>query len=460
MYNSKCAKPASSPTETTIYKAYTLRNFRDIPQLEALSEEQIFAVEVVGSVLPFRTNNYVVNQLIDWDNIPDDPIYLLNFPQRGMLMPHHFNEVAALLKGGASNEAIEECANRIRFELNPNPAGQMDLNRPYLGQMKIAGMQHKYKETVLFFPSQGQVCHAYCTFCFRWPQFVGLEELKFAIKEISILTLYLREHPEVSDVLFTGGDPLVMRTRTLASYLEPLLEEGLPNLISIRIGTKALSYWPYRFLTDPDAGDLLALFRRVKQSGKHLAIMAHFNHPNELKTRVVKDAIRLIHDTGAQIRTQAPLLRHINDDPLVWNGMWKEQVRLGCIPYYMFIVRDTGAQHYFSVPLVRAWHIFTEAYKTVSGLARTVQGPIMSTDAGKIQILGVSQINEKRIIVMRLLQGRNPDWVGRPFFAKYDEDVIWLNGLKPAFGEANFFFETDGAKFYACSESPSALDCP
>ena len=456
MYNFKRVTTAHS-TEATSYRAYTLGNFRDIPQIEALSEEQKFAVEVVGNILPFRTNNYVVDQLIDWGNVPADPIYLLNFPQKSMLRPHHFNEMAALLSSGAGREAIDACANRIRFELNPNPAGQ-SLNRPSLGQVKIAGMQHKYKETVLFFPSHGQVCHAYCTFCFRWPQFVGTEDLKFAEKEINVLIAYLREHPEVSDVLFTGGDPLVMRTRTLASYIEPLLEARLPNLTSIRIGTKALSFWPYRFLTDSDADDLLALFSRVKQSGKHLAIMAHFNHPNELGTTAVRNAIKFVLSTGAQIRTQSPLLHYINDDSQVWTRMWKEQVRLGCIPYYMFVARDTGAQHYFSVPLVRAWQIFTEAYQMVSGLARTVQGPIMSTDAGKVQVLGTSQINGEKIMVLRLLQGRNPDWVGHPFFASYDENVIWLNDLKPAFGEKKFFFEDDLAKFYGGSESSDTLD--
>jgi L-lysine 2,3-aminomutase len=69
----------------------------------------------------------------------------------------------------------------------------------------------------------------------------------------------------------------------------------------------------------------------------------------------VQQAIARIRDTGAEIRTQSPLLSHINDDPAVWAEMWREQVKVGCIPYYMFVVRDTGAQHYFGVPLVRAW---------------------------------------------------------------------------------------------------------
>ena len=86
--------------------------------------------------------------------------------------------------------------------------------------MPLAGVQHKYKETVLFFPSAGQTCHAYCTFCFRWPQFVGMEELKFDARASADLATYLRRHAEVTDVLITGGDPLVMNARSLTDYIE------------------------------------------------------------------------------------------------------------------------------------------------------------------------------------------------------------------------------------------------
>jgi KamA family protein len=303
-------------------------------------------------------------------------------------------------------------------------------------------MQHKYKETILFFPSQGQTCHAYCTFCFRWPQFVGIEELKFASREIDMLVAYLREHPEVSDVLFTGGDPLIMKSRILAQYIDALLDADLPNLKTIRIGTKSLSYWPYRFLTDDDSDEILALFERVTKKGIHLAFMAHFNHSIELSTKAVKSAIHRVRKTGAQIRTQSPVLAHINDDPQVWADMWQNQVGLGCIPYYMFVARDTGAQDYFGVPLVRAQEIFRDAYQKVSGLARTVRGPSMSANPGKIQVLGTVNVGRKKAITLRFLQGRNPKWVQRPFLAKFSKNAIWIDELKPFTGK-KFFYEDD-----------------
>ena len=173
---------------------------------------------------------------------------------------------------------LNAAARQIQTGLNPHPAGQMEFNVPRLGQEPLQGMQHKYRETVLFFPSQGQTCHAYCTYCFRWPQFVGMDELKFASRETEKLVDYLKQHREVTSVLFTGGDPLIMKTAVLRRYLEPLLSPELEHVVSIRLGTKATAYWPYRFLTDPDADDLLRLFEEVQPGrqapGGHVALQS------------------------------------------------------------------------------------------------------------------------------------------------------------------------------------------
>jgi KamA family protein len=429
----------SSPSLQSV----TLANLRKITQIENFSEEQIFEMEVVGNVLPFKANNYVIEQLIDWDNVPGDSMFNLTVPQKHMLKTEHYDMMASVLKNDPDRKQIQEMANKIRLELNPHPAGQMELNVPMLKDgTKLYGMQHKYKETTLFFPSQGQTCHAYCSFCFRWPQFVGMDEMKFAMKEGDDLAQYVREHPEISDILFTGGDPMIMKASLFATYIDKILDANLPNLKTIRIGTKALSYWPYKFTSDSDSEETLETFRRIKSKGIHVALMGHFNHLAELKTDSVKLAIEKVRETGVQIRTQSPLLTNINDDADMWAQMWQKQVELGCIPYYMFVVRDTGAQHYFGVSLVKAHEIFQQAIQKVSGLARTVRGPSMSATPGKVQVDGVAEINGTKVIVLRMLQGRNPEWVNRPFFAKYDENAIWLDDLKPAF-EDKFFFEDE-----------------
>jgi len=429
----------SSPSLQSV----TLANLRKLPQIENFSEEQIFEMEVVGNVLPFKANNYVIEQLIDWNNVPGDSMFNLTFPQKRMLKTEHYDMMASVLKNNPDRKEIQETANKIRLELNPHPAGQMELNVPMLKDgTKLFGMQHKYKETTLFFPSQGQTCHAYCSFCFRWPQFVGMDEMKFAMKEGDDLAQYVKEHPEISDILFTGGDPMIMKASLFATYVDKILDADLPNLKTIRIGTKALSYWPYKFTSDNDHEETLETFRRIKSKGIHVALMGHFNHLTELKTDSVKLAIEKVRETGVQIRTQSPLLTNINDDADMWAQMWQKQVELGCIPYYMFVVRDTGAQHYFGVSLVKAHQIFQKAIQKVSGLARTVRGPSMSATPGKIQVDGVAEISGTKVIVLRMLQGRNPEWVNRPFFAKYDENAIWLDDLKPAF-EDKFFFEDE-----------------
>ena len=422
------------------YQAYGLANYRNIPQINSLSAEDLQAIEVVGRVLPFKTNNYVVEELIDWERVDTDPIFTLNFPRREMLSKKHYSVVHKLLEQQVGTADFTTAVNAIRLELNPNPAGQ-EHNVPMLGDIRLKGIQHKYRETVLFFPAQGQTCHAYCSFCFRWPQFSGMTGLRFAMKETDLLLRYLRLHLKVTDVLFTGGDPMTMSASLLASYIEPLLQPEFEHIRTIRIGTKSLAYWPYRFISDPDADDLLRLFEKVINAGKNLSFQAHFNHPAELSTEAVREAIKRIRNTGVQIRTQSPLLKHVNDSPEIWTDMWRKQVNLNCIPYYMFIARDTGAKHYFEIPLEKCWDIFRKAYSQVSGICRTVRGPSMSDEPGKIQVMGVAEIKGEKVFVLRFIQGRNPKWVDVPFFAAYDPKATWFTDLRPAFGKDFFFFE-------------------
>ncbi len=425
------------------FRPVTSRNMEKSPFWKRLQPEVREAVRVVSRILPFRSNEYVVEELIDWDRVPDDPMFQLTFPQRGMLDPEVYRRVRGLI--GRKDEAgLEATVREIRFSLNPHPAGQLTHNVPRLDGRPLPGLQHKYDETVLFFPSGGQTCHAYCSYCFRWAQFVDLPEMQFQAREAEDLTAYLAVHPEVSDVLITGGDPLIMKTRVLRKYVEPLLSPELEHVQNIRIGSKSLAYWPQRFVTDPDADDLLRLLEEIVSSGRHVAIMGHYSHPVELSTEVAREAVRRIRSTGAEIRAQAPCIRHVNDDADTWAQLWRDQVKLGIIPYYMFVERDTGARNYFELPLVRVYEIYRDAYRQVSGLARTVRGPSMSAFPGKVRILGISQVRGEKVLVMDMLQGRKKEWVRRPFFAKYDARATWLNQLRPAFGDTFFFQEEEG----------------
>lgn len=425
------------------FKPYTRQSIQQAPQWGLIPKELQEAVLVVSRVLPFRTNQYVLNELINWNNIPDDPIYRLVFPHQDMLPANEYKILRDLVLVQKDEEAIEKMVRTIRMRMNPHPAGQMTHNVPMMNDEPVRGLQHKYKQTVLFFPSSGQTCHAYCTFCFRWPQFVGMDDLKFDARESNELVSYLKLHPEVTDVLITGGDPLIMNTRSLAGYIEPLLVPELAHIQNIRIGTKSVAYWPQRFVTDKDADELIALFTKVVASGKNLALMGHYNHPVELRPAIAQQAVKRIVGSGATLRMQAPLIRHINENPDDWAELWTMGVRLGAIPYYMFVERDTGPSHYFQLPLAQAYEIFQKAYQKISGLSRTVRGPSMSAFPGKVVIDGIVTIAGEKVFALQFLQARNPDWVRRPFYAKFDPEATWLDDLVPAFGEKQFFFEKE-----------------
>jgi hypothetical protein len=112
------------------------------------------------------------------------------------------------------------------------------------------------------------------------------------------------------------------------------------------------------------------------------------------------------------------------------------------VPYYMFVERDTGPQDYFAVPLARGYEIYRDAYRSVSGLCRTVRGPSMSATPGKVCVDGITEVAGERVFVLHMIQARDPSLVGKPFFARFDPAATWLSDLEPAFA-ARFPFEPD-----------------
>ena len=140
------------------------------------------------------------------------------------------------------------------------------------------------------------------------------------------------------------------------------------------------------------------------------------------------------------IRLQGPCIRHVNDDAATWRSLWTAGVRLGCIPYYLFVERDTGARRYFEMPLARCHEIYRDAYAGVSGLARTVRGPSMSATPGKVHILGRNTVGGEEVFTLQYIQCRRPELVRRPFFAKFDAKATWFDQLRPATAADEPFF--------------------
>lgn len=416
------------------YIVYNAKNFRKIEYIKKLDPQDVEDTEIVAKVLPFKTNNYIVDYLIDWKNYKTDPVYILTFPNKDMLRPDHFERVKKGVRDGIPEAELTKIINGIRLELNPHPANQAS-NVPTLDGQKLAGSQHKYRDIVLFFPSEGQSCHAHCTFCFRWPQFVKDLDLQFSMREIDLLIDYIRRNEHIHEVLFTGGDPLIMSPGTISRYIDKIIEARIPHLKTIRFGSKSLTFWPFTFLPEfnDEGDDMLGMFRKIVDNGYHLAFMAHFNHPNEMDNGVVQEAIHNIQSTGAMIRTQAPLLRTINDSSAVWSGMWEKQVALNMIPYYMFVERQTGPYDYYSLPLSKVYAIYQGAVKNSASFAKTVTAPVMSASQGKVQVLGTmeSPLDGEKYFMLQYVRHRDYNQTFKPFLMKYDETSTWVDQLEP-----------------------------
>ncbi len=415
------------------YITYNAKNFRKIEYLRYLPEEVKKEIDIVSKVIPFKTNNYVVDHLINWENYKDDPVYILTFPNKEMLPAHQYDKVKHAVENNYEKQDLYRVINEVRMDMNPHPANQAS-NVPKLNGEDLTGMQHKYRDIVLFFPSQGQTCHAHCTFCFRWPQFTKELDLKFAMREIDQAAEYIRQNESVNEILFTGGDPMIMNPGTISRYVDYLIDAKIPNLKTIRFGTKSLTYWPFTFLPEfnPEAQDMLDMFRRIVDNGYHLAFMAHFNHYQEMQTEVLEKAVRNIRETGAEIRTQAPVLNHINNNSNVWAKMWNIQVNLGMVPYYMFIERETGPYDYFKVPLAEVYDLYQQAAIKTGSFAKTITAPVMSAAMGKVQILGVVEnpVDGKKYFMLQYVRHRDYTQTFKPFFMHYDEQATWVTQLK------------------------------
>lgn len=429
------------------YRAFNFSSFSKSKYAKNLSDQELKELELVSHILPFKVNNYILDELIDWNNKETDPMFNLYFFNKHMLHSEQLDLLQNSYYNTKTIEAKNEIIKQIRSELNPHPAKQMTANVPILNNKRIKGLQHKYKETCLIFPKSGQTCHSYCTFCFRWAQFIGDDDQKFYTDSSGLHIEYIKKNKEITDLLFTGGDPMIMSVPKLKEIVSPFLSNEFEHIKNIRIGTKSIVNFPYKYVNDKETSELLSFFDDIIKTGKHLSIMAHINHWIEMESNAFKIAIKNIRNTGAEIRTQSPILNNINDNSDIWIKMWQQQVKLGLIPYYMFIERETGAEKYFNIPLFKAFNIFKDAYKQVSGLCKTVKGPSMSAIPGKVVIDGVIKIEGKKYFVLNFLQARNPDWIKQPFLAEYDETSTWLFQLNPYGGK--FFFMDELEKMVA-----------
>ncbi len=359
-----------------------VRYVRDLDQLENIPPAEREKLKKVSQRYLFRANDYYLG-LINWDD-PNDPI-------RQLIIPHE-EELSDWGELDASNEA---------------------------GVTVAQGVQHKYSDTVLLLCNE--VCGAYCRYCFRKRLF--MDDNDEVTNDVSEGIQYIRNHPEVTNVLLTGGDPLLMSTRRLVEIFQLLRD--IPHVRIIRIGSKMPAFDPWRILKDER---LLEAFRTFSTPEKRIYLMAHFDHPRELTESAVAGIDACIRN-GVICVNQCPIIKGVNDDSEVLAELWERLSWMGCPPYYLFQGRPTAGNKAYEVPLVHAWQIYQEAISRGSGLARRAKFA-MSHATGKVEVLAI----DEKHIHCRYHRALNPDDCGRIMVYHRDDDAYWLDHLRPVDG--------------------------
>ncbi|MCB8907241.1 MULTISPECIES: lysine 2,3-aminomutase [unclassified Streptomyces] len=378
--------------------------------------------DVVGRVLPFRVGSHAADELIDWSRAPDDPLYRLLVPHRDLLAPADFAAVEQTLRDG-DRDRLRLVVDGLCERLDPHPAGR-----------DAEAVRHTYPGTLLVVPDRRRTCPTHCASCFRRPLYAGNPAPGRARGGPEAMTARLARHPEITDVVLDGEDPLAMRAADLDAYLSPLL--ATPQVRTIRIRTRAVIHAPERFLSAAedaaaaDADELLRVLERVVAAGRHLSLLLHLTHPRELDPAPTRRAVARVLATGAAIRTQAPVLRRVNDDAGVWARMWREQTALGLVPYRMLVERGAGARRCFGLPLAEVLDVHAEAVRQ-RAQAPVVGGPVMSTELGALAVDGVVRLGQGPAFALRVLRARDAAPAGAVAYARFDPVARWWDELTP-----------------------------
>lgn len=411
---------------------YTNHTFPKSPYFDRLPAEEKEHFRTLSSLFHFKLNDHV-SSLIDWDNIPNDPIYRYTFLRKEMLSAQDYAFLSAVVNAELDVPQREQFLAQLRRKMQPRHIGAPG-SIPRLNGEPIQGMYSNFPTIVSLFPDpMVKTCHSYCSYCFRWIMFGDSDvQANSSYQDPMTPIPWLREHPEVTDVLFTGADPLVLKADTIRKFIDPVLD--IDSIQVIRLSSKALAWWPYRFTTEGDADNLLRLFEYVQSRGKHLNFCAHFTHPRELAHPEVAKAVQRIRSTGAVIRTQGPLIRDVNDSPETWSEMWTHQIALGMVPYYMFMEADHHPQNCFRVRPAEALRIFQAAQKMTTGLARTVRGPVFMYDLNRVLLDGTTELNGQKYFVLKTLQSPpETQSEGMIKLVPYDEHATHLGDLYSLF---------------------------
>jgi KamA family protein len=279
------------------------------------------------------------------------------------------------------------------------------------------GLQHKYARTALVLTTNR--CAVYCRHCFR-KRLVGLSDDEIADSFDSVLE-YITAHPEIDNVLLSGGDVLMLENRLIRDYLEKLT--ALPQLNLIRLATRMPVVLPARITEDGELLDMLEAFGEKKQ----LYAVTQFNHPREV-TKDAAAAVKALVRRGLTVKNQTVLLAGINDDPQTLAELLSRLTSVGAVPYYIFQCRPAkGVRNRFQIPMNRGVSVVEQAKAGVNGQAKCVKY-CMSHPRGKIEIVGEGPDGS---MVFKFHQAKYPEDHGR-IFTLYTGASGWLtDDLQP-----------------------------
>lgn len=416
-------------------------------RLASIPERELFV-----EVYRFKATGHALNT-INWNRYDQDSLYHLVFPQPGMMRP----EIVARYTATSDPAERTRIAEAYKIETNPHDGCQL-LNKPWVesddgGIDVLEGSQHKYPQVQLVFDKTTQACFAFCTYCFRHAQ-VRRDDDMFIQEDVTQVHDYLRRHPEVTDLLFTGGDAGYMPPERLRQYITPIVEDpSLLHLRTIRIGSRALTYQPEMILTRR-YGRMLDLFDHLHENGIQVSWMAHFSTPRELLNPSTIAAIRRLQAHGVVVRSQSPIMNHISlfqdeqgrtdveRSARNWIDLANIFSTLHVRFHSMYCARPTGEHHYFAAPLADIEKISNLVFRSLSSLNRPSRYITMTTSAGKISLLGEARVGGRRALALKFNEARDMKWMDYVFLAVYDERETRVDRLVPLDG-GEFFFEDE-----------------
>jgi KamA family protein len=353
----------------------TCKYLTHVEQLNQLSEQEKAELQEVTDRFAFRCNDYYLS-LIDWDD-PDDPIRRIIIPCR---------------------QELEQWGR-----LDPSDEGTYTI---------IPGLEHKYNSTSLLLVSN--VCDGICRYCFRKRVFINPQSEY--LRDLPAALEYVKQHGEITNVLLTGGDPLVLKPAKLENIIRRLRE--IQHVQIIRIGTRIPAFNPHQIIAQPD---LLEMINKYSTTRKRIYVMTHFVHPREL-TDLAIEAVGLLQKAGAILANQSPLIRGVNDRSDVLAELLRTLASVGAVPYYIFQCRPAVGNKGYTVPIERGYEIVEQGKALVSGLAKRARY-VMSHSTGKIEIIGASEQH----MYFRYHRAADDANSGRFFACKRNPDACWLD---------------------------------